>query len=167
MSEVTRKVGMDEIERRLRRGLMKGASAWGALVAQRAKGRAAVRSGRLARSVHEGDPKQLDDFVYAIDVGTNVEYARAVEEGSGLFSIHSERRHRILIQPRYRKALAFEWPGAPQGAPGYSAKTGKYVFKHVWHPGVKPRPFLLPAARESRPEGRVLIISAVKAELVR
>lgn len=164
---VTRKVGNDEIERRLRRGLLKGASAWGALVAQRAKVRAPVLSGRLARSVHAGSPVQRDDFVYYIDVGTNIEYARPVEEGSGLFSIHPERRHKILIEPRHGKALAFEWPGAPQGAPGYSAKTGKYVFRRVWHPGVKPRPFLRPSAHESRPEGRVLVISAVKAELVR
>jgi hypothetical protein len=167
MSDVERRVGREEIERRLRAGLMVGTAAWGALVAQRAKTKAPVQSGRLARSVHVGDVVQAGDIAYRIDVGTNVEYARAVEEGSGLFSIDPQFRRLILIEPRYRKALAFAWPGAPSGAPGFSKKTGKYVLKRVWHPGVKPRPFLRPAARESRPEGHVLVISAIRAELVR
>lgn len=167
MSEVTRKVGNDEIERRLRRGLMTGISAWARLVAQRAKVKAPVVSGRLARSVHEGDPVQVDDFVYRIDVGTNVEYARAVEEGSGLYSIHPERRQKYLIEPRYRKALAFDVGAGGPGVSGASGQSRQVIVKRVWHPGVKPRPFLVPAARESIPEGKVLVMSAVRAELVR
>jgi phage gpG-like protein len=87
-------------------GMYKGLTAWASLVAQRASEKAPVDTGRLARSIHAGTPFPLSEFVMAVDVGTNVEYARAHEFGSGIHRTIGTPDY-IIIRPKNAKALAF------------------------------------------------------------
>ena len=83
-----------------------------------AKHRCPVDTGKLRASI-AGEVKGFEEG----SVGTNTEYAMAVEYGS--------RPHDI--KPNEKKALAFEKGGE------------KIVVKRVKHPGNKPQPFLEPA----------------------
>jgi len=83
-----------------------------------AKHRCPVDTGNLRASI----TPEVDGFKEG-SVGTNVEYAMAVEYGS--------RPHDI--RPREKKAMRFE-------------KGGHEIFaKRVKHPGSQPQPFLEPA----------------------
>jgi Bacteriophage HK97-gp10, putative tail-component len=104
-----------------------------------AKRRCPVDTGRLRASITPDIRSPTEGFV-----GTNVEYAAAVEYGS--------RPHEI--RPRNGKALKFSVGGTKGGY--VSTKTGKKrwqkgkegnaVFaKKVNHPGTKAQPFLEPA----------------------
>lgn len=146
-------------------GMFKGLVAWASLVVQKASEKAPVDTGRLARSIGQGAPFLIDDFVMAIEVGTNVEYARAIEFGSGLFSTNAAERDFIIIRPKNKKALAFFWPNGPQDHAAYDPESGKFVFSQVKHPGVQPQPFLTPALMETRREGQQLVWSAILAEI--
>ncbi|AGU92041.1 hypothetical protein BANE1_23 [Mycobacterium phage Bane1] len=83
-----------------------------------------VRTGNLGRGIHEM-PQTYRPYHVGGGVEDNVDYAAPVHEGS--------RPHRITA--RHASALHFYW-------------HGREVFrKSVWHPGVRPRPFLRNAAR--------------------
>jgi hypothetical protein len=67
----------------------------------------------------------------------------------------------MVIRPRIKQALAFEWPGAPAGMkPG---KDGRFVFKSVTRPAITipAQPYLRPAISESKREIRTIIIKSV------
>ena len=104
-----------------------------------AKHRCPVDTGNLRSSI----TPEVDGFKEGT-VGTNVEYAMAVEYGS--------RPHDI--KPREKQALAFE-VGGTKGR-YVTTKSGKrryqkgkpgepVVVRRVKHPGTKPQPFLEPA----------------------
>lgn len=167
-SKVTRQEGEERMNAKTVIGARRGLIAWGELVAQRASLRAPVATGELARSVHAGET-----FVYGgrfgaigIRVGTNLEYARAQELGSGLHD--PDLPGKIPIMPVHAKALAFEWPGAPAEVEHMrDPESGLFFFQGVMHPGVAAQPYLLPAHRESKMDGRRLMISAFAAEMKR
>lgn len=118
----------------------------GMLVAQRAQNLAPIDTGRLKRSITRGKPYNSRRG-RAIDVGTNVEYAR-IQEFGGTTPPHE-------ITPRVKKALAF---------PGPSGET--FVVKSAQHPGsvIPAQPYLRPAISQSRREVVTLIVrSAVTA----
>ncbi len=164
---VTRKRNKSELEMRVSVGLVKGVDAAGKLVAQRAELNAPVDQGRLARSIFHLSPFELSRLVWATLIGSNLEYARAQEEGSGLFSEDPNQMRFIEIKPVNAKALAFAWPGGPKSHPAFNAEAGLFFFGSVMHPGVKPQPYLRPALEESRKETTAIIWSAIKAELVK
>lgn len=165
--KVTRKRGRQDMEHRMVIGLLKGTAAWGDLVAQRASDKAPVRHGRLARSIHRDEPEEVSALMVSVLVGTNVEYARAQELGSGL---HSDpefggRQERYPIVPVFAKALAFEWPGGPKDHPAFDPQSGLFFFAKVMHPGVRAQPYLRPALAETAEDGKRLVLDAVAAEL--
>lgn len=89
-----------------------------------AKRRCTVNTGRLRASI------TLEPFNggLAVKVGTKVEYAKAVEFGTGPH----------IIRPKNKRALF--WPGA------------RHPVKLVRHPGSRAKPFLFPAWEEERPK---------------
>lgn len=164
-----------KIENGVRRGLLLS----GQLVAQRATRKAPRLTGRLKRSIIQGLPYASGPGRWAVDVGTNVEYARAQEFGSGLYG---PKKQRYPIYPRRGKVLAFDWPNAPASLKyagqlettstgmlvakkGVAKARTKFVFAYVMHPGVPPHPYLRPALKESRGDARRLILVSVAGSL--
>lgn len=161
---VSRKGNRSKLEAALNTGIKVGLILWADLAVQLAQGKAPVDTGRLARSIHRNDPFETARLLWSIQYGTNVEYARAHEFGSGIHAQDPAERHLIEIRPRTKQALAFVWPGGPQNY-GFDPETGKHIFARVHHPGVPPHPYLRPAADESLDRGRRLVVTAVKAQL--
>jgi len=80
--------------------------------------------------------------------------SRAFEEGSG---IHGPEGKKYEIKPKDAGALAFEWDKTPRGpGPKYIGQVddGKMLFRFVEHPGIKPRPYILPALMTKKDEMR-------------
>lgn len=105
-----------------------------------------VDTNRLRSSI--GHQLITDGGALSVRVGTNVDYALFVHEGT--------RPH--IIRPRTKKALAFVWPNAPgniaAGRPKRSkrGKSGPFVvLAYVQHPGTRARPFLVDALARFRP----------------
>lgn len=89
-----------------------------------------VQSGRLRASIRSTIEK--DGAGLVAKVGTNVEYARYVEEGTPPHKI-TPRRERIARYAEQGRRPALFWPGAPH--PVFS----------VDHPGTRAKPYLRPA----------------------
>ena len=130
-------------------GLDRGLILAGQLVAQRATGKAPIKTGRLKRSITQGRPFSRPGGRRAIDVGTNVVYARVMEFGHTFPS--------MVITPRKAQALAFKWTNAPADLP--AGKGGLHYFKSVTRPQftVKARPYLRPALEESKKDISTII----------
>lgn len=102
--------------------------------------------------------------------------ARAYELGSG---IHAKRKTRsgnqlpngkILIRPREKKLLAFEWDIASSNPENFSTlPDGRVVLPQVEHPGVEAanngRGYLAPAVNDVRKQMRKDIPAAVRTAL--
>lgn len=73
-------------------------------------------------------------------IGYFTTYAEAVHEGT--------KPHEI--QPKSKKALAFDWPAAPAELKEGKKKGAKFVYRKVKHPGTKPQPFLKQAVAKVR-----------------
>lgn len=146
---VKREGKLDNIEPKLENALKRGLIEAGKIVAQRATNKAPRDTGRLKRSVTQGTPQKINRLRFKIDVGTNVEYA-AIQEFGGTIQIPE-------IRPVNKKALAFNWPGAPAHL---VSKSGKVVLKKVKaHPVTVPaHPYLRPALEESKAVIRILIV---------
>jgi len=147
------KLSSGELKNKGLAGLDRGLILSGQLVAQRATKRAPRDTGRLKRSIIQGRPYSKAGGNRAIDVGTNVEYAR-IQEFGGKIPPH-------VIRPRVKSALAFKWANAPSGMkPG---KGGKFVFLSVNHPGsiIKAQPYLRPAITESQSDVKTIIGKAI------
>ncbi len=114
----------------IRGRLLANAVLAGALVVEgEAKRRVARRTSTLARSISSIVTERSATGAKAT-VGTNVEYGPFLEFGTG---IHGPERRPIIIRPRRRSALRFQI-------------GGRIIFaKQVESPGIKPKPFLLPA----------------------
>jgi phage gpG-like protein len=156
---------MGEIRQKVLIGAMKGMIAWGALVAQSASFKAPVDTGRLARSIHVGEPVAVTETFVTIVVGTNVEYARAHEFGSGIHAEDPSERQLILIEAKHKKALAFKWKNGPTDISAYNEKSGMWFFRRIWHPGVPAHPYLRPAAKENMDTGRRLVFASIMVQL--
>ena len=72
---VTRQGKLDRIEPKLENAVKRGLIEAAMIVAQRATEKAPRDTGRLKRSITYGTPYNVRPGGYAIDVGTNVEYA--------------------------------------------------------------------------------------------
>lgn len=95
-------------------------------IESRAKMRAPVDTGRLRQSIGRTVDVDSSGGHVSARVFAAVDYARFVHEGT--------EAH--VIRPRYKQALKFEQNGRTRFA------------TVVHHPGTKPRPFLVSAARE-------------------
>jgi HK97 gp10 family phage protein len=96
---------------------------------ENAKVEAPVKTGRLRASIKEEAEHAFGEMSVRGGVSANTPYALFVHQGT--------RPH--FIYARRASALRFFWP-----------RVGRVVyFKHVHHPGTKPRPFLLHAAEEA------------------
>lgn len=170
MPKVTRGQGQAILRQRIDIGVMLGVMSTGEIVAQRAKQIASEKgiraTGRLIRSIHRGPPRRQALYIWSCDVGTNVEYARAHEMGSGLYSEDPQYRQKIKIvagaynpntkSPNPKKSLSFKWAGGPDPHPALTTEgpyAGHYTFHSVMHPGVKPRPYLRPALQSVLEDG--------------
>lgn len=129
--------GLRRVSDELATTWLKAAVQAGAMIVRNeASARAPYRTGNLRRSIHHEVIRETRGEV-AVAVGTNLDYAAAVEFGSGIHATRGPRRP-IIIRPRNRRALY--WPGAP------------HPVRAVRHPGVRPRPYLIPAFKEKTQE---------------
>ena len=157
---------------------MTGMSAWTIVARQRAQSFAPVATGRLARSITEdpAGPQEIEPLIFSSLFGTNVEYARAHELGSGIHALDPSERELILIEAGFwtgksdKKALSFFWPNAPDDLPAQAEgpHAGKHVFRRVYHPGVpaanQGQGYLRRGAKDSADVGRRMVLEAVLAE---
>lgn len=115
--QVTRKKDPAVLAAQIMTGLAGGMLDVGHMVSQRARNKAPVDTGRLARSIHASEPRVVGPLAMAVDVGTNVVYAAAHEFGSGVHAEDPAKRELILIEAGFwtgkstKKALHFRWPG--------------------------------------------------------
>jgi HK97 gp10 family phage protein len=79
-------ISLAKLENAQKRGLILA----GKLVSQRATGKAPIDTGRLKRSITASTPRKLGPAHYAIEIGTNVEYAIYQEFGTGNKSIRPQ-----------------------------------------------------------------------------
>lgn len=171
-----------EMEKRMLLGLFNGSTAWQNLVQDRASKLAPVRHGRLARSIHANPnfPIEIEEMVVVGQVGTNVEYARAHELGSGIHALDPSHRELILIEAGFwtgksdKKALNFVWPAGPQDHPAFNTEgpyAGTFTFRRVYHPGVpaanQGEGYLRLAGKQTLDEARRIVIQSVISELAR
>lgn len=152
-------------------GIRKGLLAWAELVRERAANKAPVRDGPLSRSIVIDGPDigTLGFNSMEIRIGPTVEYGRAQEMGSGLYGTGPKaKKAKYPIVPKFKKALAFDWAGAPAAVESMrDPKSGKFIFGKVMHPGVKPQPYLVPALKETLHDGKRTMLTAITAELRR
>jgi len=149
LKELQRRISPSQFKAVLERGLKAGAIHLEGGVRKDTP----VRTGRLRASIaHKGGGLRYE-------IGTNVKYARYVEEGT--------KPHEIT--PRNKKALA--WPGGGQTAAGLgrgpqgTAKGGGalIVRKRVQHPGTKGRHMF----EQTTTKERSAVERIVKAQLDR
>jgi hypothetical protein len=169
-------------------GLQKGMMNAGDMLAQRAEAKAPVDTGRLARSIHSGEPFLVGEMAMGVKVGTNVVYARAHEFGSGIHAEDPAARELILIEAGFwtgksdKKALSFRWPGHMHMMYGRRAvsvggvitneryemgMTDRWAFRRVYHPGVPAHPYLRPALHETAPQVARLVMGPIRQEMAR
>ena len=145
---VTRKNTLRKKITPARLGADRGLMLAGMLVAQRATRLAPIDTGRLKRSITRGQPFSTPRG-RAINVGTNVVYARIQEFGG------TTRPH--IIRPRVKQALAFSVGG------------DRVIVKSANHPGsiIPAHPYLRPALLSSRKEVGKIITGSVTASMNR
>lgn len=161
------------------RGALLGMTGWLAITVLEAESLAPVETGRLARSIHQSaeGPMETDPLIFSGLFGTNVEYARAHELGSGIHALDPAARELILIEAGFwtgkssKKALSFLWPGGPTDISSYQTDgpyAGKHAMRRVYHPGVRPahggRGYLRLAASNKQESGSRLVLEAIMAE---
>ncbi|KKM93617.1 hypothetical protein LCGC14_1206480 [marine sediment metagenome] len=184
MGEYAQRSGnRSQLEAQIVRGGINGVFAWGMMAVQKAQEYAPVDTARLVRSINLDDvkpsgPQELEQLVFTILFGTNVEYARAHELGSGIHSLDPAERELILIEPGFytgesdKKALSFFWPAGPKPHSALQTEgdyAGKYAFRRVWHPGVKPaqegQGYLRKGAHDTKKTGLRAIVVSITAEM--
>ena len=132
-----------KVENGIKRGLILS----GQLVAQRATRKAPRDTGRLKRSITKGNPYTTGPQRWAIDVGTNIEYAAAQEFG-------------LLNQPITDRQRRFFW--------AKHKETGEGMWKALGLSQtytIPAQPYLHPAVDQSLGEIRRLIYKSVLAAL--
>lgn len=133
---------LNGIKAKLENGQKRAGIESGMVVAQKATQKAPRNHGRLKRSITHGTPEVVGPMKVVTTVGTNVEYARAQEEGMTIDIPE--------IAPKTKKALAFPWPAGPS----HLKKKGTdiVILKKVKaHKVTIPaHPYLRPALEESR-----------------
>jgi len=185
MSDVVQRARAEsEFIRMLQTAGLRGIHAAAKLVAQRAQQIASEKgvrdTGALIRGIYPGEP-WVEGLVFYCDVlvNKNVPYARAHEMGSGLHAEDARFRGKYPIwagklnpgktrslDPKW--ALSFQWPAGPKPHPAHTEEgeyASYYTFAKIMHPGVKARPYLRPALKQSQDEITQLVLSSIHAEL--
>ena len=132
---------------RLENGMKRGLILSGQLVAQRGTRQAPRDTGRLKRSITKGQPYNLGRWRWAIDVGTNVEYAAAQEFGLD----------RQQITDRQRRFFWAKW--SETNEPMWKALGLSQTYT------IPAQPYLRPAIEQSRGDVYRLIYKSVIAAL--
>lgn len=102
-------------------------------------------TGNLARSIR-ADPPRVEFGRITGSVGSNLNYASAVEGGAGLYG---PGRSKYPIRPRNARRLRFYW-----------RKVGRVVsLPIVRHPGQRPKNYLLQAAQSVGRRYRMLVVT--------
>lgn len=162
---VKRSGKLQNVKAKVENGAKNGLLLAGDKIAQDATRIAPIKAGRLKRSITRSNPKKNGNN-WSVTIGTDVEYARAQEFGSGLHATRGPKQ-KIKIVPKKqkggKKALAFKWPGAPSGLE--PSASGKFVFKSIMHPGVKAQPYLRPALDQNREIAVKIIGNAIVGAL--
>ena len=140
--------GLGRLERKLNSlggsiaGPVEAALLSGGLVIQNeAKTRAPYRSGNMRRSIHTETILKTPQVV-KVGTGTDVEYAKYVELGTGIYAVGGDGRKTPW---RYKAANGVTY----------------------WTAGMRPKPFLRPAADEKRAEVAREIRAALKEAIRR
>jgi len=141
--------GVPQLERRLQAvaQVAKNArpilQAWQTRTVAYAKVYAPKRSGHLKQTIHAGS---LNEHMAQVEV--SAVYAAAHEFGSGLYGPNHAM---YVIKPVKGKWLA--WGGARRltGTLRSGEKPDTFA-RIVHHPGIKPHPFLVPAAQKAQEE---------------
>lgn len=144
----------------------------GAIFANKAASKASSnRLDEISKSFSVGSPNQNGD-TYFIEVKVNHPAAAAFEYGSGIHSTKGAKG-KYKIFPRDKMALAFFWDKVDVNSKtnykflGISAKTGKALFNFVDHPGVAPRPYLVPTIDDTKEEFKKILGQGFKAEILK
>lgn len=187
-ASVERKKNAAILAAQIMTGLERGMDDVGRTLTQRARNKAPVDTGRLARSIHWSSPFMAGPLAMGVTVGTNVVYAAAHEFGSGIHAEDPAKRELIKIEAGFwtgkskKKALKFHWPGHErpiyqtriQSIGGefrpYKVQTGttdEYVLRYVLHPGVPAHPYLRPALKEVGPMVPRLVMVRIRREMAR
>jgi len=132
---------------RLENGIKRGLILSAQLVDQRATRQAPRDTGRLKRSITHGRPYNVRRWHWAIDVGTNVEYAAAQEFGL----------NRQPITDRQRRFFWAKWSETSE--PMWKALGLSQTYT------IPAQPYLRPAIEQSRGDIRRLIYKSVIAAL--
>jgi hypothetical protein len=125
------------------------------LIEGEARQRVAVRQGNLKSTIHtEFD---FSGHRSRATIGTDVFYGPYLEYGTGLWG---PKHAKYVILPKNKKALAFFSAAATELGTGRAlyrsasrrgglvksrARAARVVVRKVIHPGIRPRPFLVPA----------------------
>ena len=131
-----------KVENGIKRGLILS----GQLVAQRATRKAPRDTGRLKRSITKGQPYWYRHWRWAIDVGTNVEYAAAQEFG-----------HTQVITDKQRWFFRFKYKDTGDEM----WRSLSYAYQYT----IPMQPYLRPALADSRREIRILIFKSILGAL--
>lgn len=108
--------------------------------------------------------------IYWIEIQNTAPEFPAYEFGSGLHRTKGNPA-KYRIAPNRATALAFHWKPefVPYGSPKFiaiSTRSGKYMFRYVDHPGVKPEPAMMPALRDAAPEMLRIIGQTFSVEVI-
>lgn len=128
----------------MKRALSNGLDDAAVFVEGRAKTYAPVKTGRLQHDIHV-QGLGMGNSRLIVSGSSEVRYASAVHEGSGLYGPNHQR---YAIRPKNKKMLMFPAAGVPVRATGKMTNAarragGAFVFtKLVMHPGMKGRPYL-------------------------
>lgn len=115
----------------------------GLMVVARAKEIVPRKTGNLGRTIRLGTVDA--DSAQVIAGGKDgVGYARAVEFGTGLYG---PKHKEFYVYPRYKKALAWGGERRLSGSLKTGAKATAFSKGHKIK-GMRPRPYLMPAAKE-------------------
>jgi hypothetical protein len=143
----------------------------GAIYAQKASQKASSEKlNEISRSFSVGSPMQNDN-TYSIEIKVDHPAAGAFEYGSGIHATKGTKGT-YVIAPKTKGALAFFWDKVGEGSKtgakfrGISKTTGKAIFSYVEHPGVAPRPYLVPTINDTKEEFKKILGQGFKAEIL-
>jgi hypothetical protein len=147
----------------------------GAIYAQKAAAKSTeVGAPKNISKAFSVDPPMQREATYYIDIKVHLKEAPAAgayEWGSGIHATKG-KRGTYIIAPRTKGALAFFWDKVDEGSKtgakfrGISPTTGKAIFSYVDHPGVAPRPYLVPTIHETKNEFKKILGQGFKAEIL-
>lgn len=131
-----------------------------------------ISQNKLPREISEaisvGTAQQAGDILF-IDVDIDLRkapMAAAFEWGSGVYKQRGTPE-RYRIEPREKQALAFDFREATNIGNIRLTKEGKAILPYVMHPGVAPRPYIIPALVENKEEFRKILKRELKAAIMR